>query len=117
MLNDAYAFTVESSYAAAHKKAIEENKIMMVFLSERGSNSCNTKLLQIIQNKKITKLIEEKAVFVVIMKDQKESYPIEMLYSRVYPTLFFLDTDELPHCRALHLEITNKEISNCLQSE
>jgi len=117
MVSYAYAFTIESSYAAAHKKAIEENKIIMVFLSERSSNYCNAKLLQIIQNKEITKLIEEKAVFVVVMKDQKESYPIEMLYSRVYPTLFFLDTDELPYCRALRSEIKNKEISDCLQGK
>ena len=39
--------------------------------------------------------VDDLFVSVLITKGQKETYPIEMLYTMTYPSVFFLDAQEL----------------------
>lgn len=105
---------IENNYEIAHKKAMKRDKILLVYLVKRDCLHCNTELMKIMQNKKLSELIEKKAVFVVINKEQKDSYPIEMLYVTEYPTLFFLDKYELFACKTLRTNIEIKEVKSCL---
>jgi len=56
-------------------------------------------------------------ISVFIIKNQKRSYPIEMLYSHEYPALFFLDENELFICDPISGNITptliRKELNKC----
>ena len=109
------AFVIENNYASAHRKAINTDKILLVYLIKKDCMHCNKELMKIMQNKKLAALIEKKTVYVIINKDQEESYPIEMLYTPHYPTLFFLDRYELFHCKTLEKNIEEKAIENCLE--
>ena len=112
-----YTFMIERSYTVAHIKAVKENKMLLVFLTKKECKYCNKELMKILQNKKLDKAIKNRALFVIIIKNQKESYPIEMLYSTRYPTLFLLDKYELSHCKALRGEMNPKQILDCLMKK
>jgi len=109
-----YAFRIESSYDKAHQKALKEHKILLVFLTKKGCDYCNKELQKILQNKMLNALIEKKAVFAIVRQGQKESYPIEMLYTKNYPALFFLNENELFTCKTLYT-LSSKEIIKCLK--
>jgi len=112
-----YAFRVESSYVVAHKKALKEDKILLVFLTKKSCLYCNSEFTKLLENVAIDKIIEKRAIFVIVMKNQKESYPIEMLFTREYPTLFFLDKHELFHCETLYGEMKVEKVLECIESK
>ena len=111
------AFIIESSYEVAHKKALKSNKTLIVFLTTQDCKHCNDALKKILMDKATSSLIEKNALFSIIHKGQKESYPIEMLFTLEYPTLFFLDKHELFSCDALVSHIDLKKLQKCLISE
>jgi len=51
----------------------------------------------------------------LVSKDQKSSYPIEMLYTFTYPTLFFLDNRELFICKPIRGEISPDKLKSYLE--
>lgn len=105
---------IESSYESAHKKALKEHKILIVFLTKESCPQCNTVLKKIIRDKEVASLIEREALFCIVTKGQKSSYPIEMLYTSEYPTLFFLDANELFNCNTLVGKVELSKIKECL---
>ncbi len=111
------SFILENSYSNAHQKAVQENKILMVYLTKKHSAACNKELFKIINSKKVSSLIEKYAVFVIVYQKQKESFPIEMLYTVQYPTLFFLDENELFRCKALRGHMKPSDIARCLKQK
>ena len=111
---NAGSFVIENSYDSAHKKAISTNKMLLVYLTKKNCVHCNRELMKIVQNKELSSLIDKKTVFVIVNEGQKESYPIELLYTREYPALFFLDKYELFNCKALEKVIEPKDIERCL---
>ncbi len=108
-------FTLESDYNRAHQKAMQSDKIFIIFLTEKECVACNKELMKIMNAKNVSSLIEKNAIFVVVYKEQKNTFPIEMLYTTQYPTLFFLDKNELFSCKALRGNIQPKELMNCLK--
>jgi len=116
-LSNLEAFVVESSYSDAHKKAIREDKILMVFLRKKSCSSCNDMLTSLFIDKKVRNLIGKRATFTIVTQGQKESYPIEMLFTTEYPALFFLDKHELFACDAIIGEINLKKLEECLNPE
>jgi len=83
------------SYDKAHQKALKEKKMLMVLLMEDNSKESNKVLHTTFINKEYIKKINEKFISVIVIKDQRQSYPIEMLYTMTYPALFFLNEEEL----------------------
>ncbi|WP_457746122.1 thioredoxin family protein [Sulfurimonas sp.] len=112
-----FAFSVDSSYNRAHQKAIKENKMLLVFLSKKECPHCNKELYKILNNEPLKAALSKRAVFVVVFKNQNESYPVEMLYTLEYPTLFFLDKYELFSCSAMRSEIEIKGLLECIESK
>ena len=84
-----------SDYDTAHQKALKQNKMLMILLLEDNSKKSIKILHSSFNNQSYIKQINDKFVSVVIIKGQKQSYPIEMLYTMTYPALFFLDKEEL----------------------
>ena len=109
-----FGFSIEKDYDTAHKKALAEEKILLVFLTKKRCSYCNKELQKLFADEETAALINEYAVFTVVTKGQKASYPIEMLYSDRYPSLFFLDKNELFTCEALRGVIAPKKIEECL---
>ncbi|WP_455756365.1 thioredoxin family protein [Sulfurimonas sp.] len=83
------------NYDKAHQKALKETKMLMVLLIEDNSKESIKVLHTTFTNKEYVKKINEKFISVIVIKNQKQSYPIEMLYTMTYPALFFLNEEEL----------------------
>ncbi len=83
------------SYDKARQEALKENKLLMVLLIEEECDLCQKMLRTTFINQPYINELNEKFVSVLITKGQKESYPIEMLYTMTYPSLFFLNSEEL----------------------
>lgn len=110
-----FALQIESSYESAHQKALKTKKILVVFITQKGCSECNKELLKLMQNSEVNAHLHERGYFVVVVQDQKETYPIEMLYSEVYPAVFFLNNEELFVCDTLQGEIEVSKLLKCLK--
>jgi len=110
------AFMLESSYEKAHIKALNTGKSLVVFLTKKNCQECNSELAKLMNDKDMSSAINKHAVFVIVQQGQKESYPIEMLYTIDYPALFILDKHELLQCNPFFAQFNVKEIVQCIAS-
>ena len=101
-------------YDKAHKVAIKENKPLMVLLIKKDSYESKVILKDIFMNQPYIDKINQNYISVIVTYKQKESYPIEMLYTDVFPSLFFLDKYELFISEPFRGDIT-KEMMESLQ--
>lgn len=108
------ALSIESDFESAHQKAVANKRDLIVFLTEKNSPRSNKVLQKILNNKEIVEYMEKKAIFVIVVA-KRDSYPIELLYTLEYPTLFFLDREELFFCEPLSGAITPKAFLECIK--
>ena len=86
--------------------------VLLVRKEKKG----DLKILQtLLSDENLCTLIKKKAVFAIIQKESKQSYPIELLYTTTYPALFVLDKNELFIHPPLMGEITAKQIEVLLR--
>ena len=102
-------------YESAYKQAIKEKKTLMVLLLDHKDSTCQEIIKTTFSHQSYIDKINKDYISVIVMKGQKESYPIEMLYTRTYPTLFFLDNKELFICEPLTGKITPDKLKNYLK--
>jgi len=100
------------SYDKAHKVALKENKSLMVLLIKKDSKKSKVVLRDIFMNQPYIDKINQEYICVIVAFKQKESYPIEMLYTDVYPSLFFLDKNELFIYEPFRGDITKEMMEN-----
>lgn len=102
------------NYEEAHKTALSQKRPLMVLLIDKKESRV---LQDLFMDQDYIKKINSELISVIIMKDQKESYPIEMLYTLQYPAIFFLDKNELMLCESLSGVISSdalrKHLSKC----
>jgi len=79
------------NYDKALQKARSEQKHLMVLLVKKECPSCNAIIKDYLMDQEYVKLLNQKFVSVIVTYEGRESYPIEMFYSRNFPTLFFVD--------------------------
>ncbi len=103
------------NFDKAHQAAIKESKKLMVLLIEKDCKSCQKVLKTTFINQPYIEEINDNFISVIVTKNQKESYPIEMLYTFTYPTLFFLDNRELFVCKPIRGEVTPDKLKNYLK--
>ena len=84
----------QGDYEKARLQALKTHKKLMVFLMEKECTKCTEMLRTTFQDQKYIQQINQDYISVLVLRDQKGSYPIELLYTLEYPTLFFLDTKE-----------------------
>ncbi len=96
----------QSNYDQAHSQALKESKNLMVLLIDPKDKETNRKIIMnTFMNQKYIDKIDEQYIAVLITKDQKISYPIESLFTVEYPTLFFINENNLFLCDALFGDI------------
>jgi len=95
-------------YEKAHQEALKQNKSLMVLLLIKSDDTLVEKLFI---NQNYVPSINENYITVVVKKDQEGSYPIELLYTLEYPTLFLLDKHELYSCEALRGEVNPERLN------
>lgn len=103
------------NFDKAHKQALKENKKLMVLLIEKDCKACQNTLKTTFINQSYIDKINDDFISVIVTKNQKESYPIEMLYTFTYPTLFFLDNRELFVYKPIRGEITPDRLKDRLK--
>jgi len=103
------------SFDKAHKKALKDNKKLMILLIKKDCKVCKEVIKTTFINQSYINNINKDFISVIVTKNQKESYPIEMLYTFTYPTLFFLDNKELFVCKPIRGEITPEKLKNHLK--
>ena len=80
-------------YDKALKQAQKEKKPMMVLLVKKDCNLCNEVLIKNFMNRDYINTLNEKYVAVMVTYEGKTSYPIELFYSTIFPTLFFVNSN------------------------
>ncbi len=103
------------NFDKAHQAAIKENKKLMVLLIEKDCKSSQESIKTTFINQPYIEEINDNFISVIVTKNQKESYPIEMLYTFTYPSLFFLDNRELFVCKPIRGEVTPDKLKNYLK--
>jgi len=78
------------SYNKALSQAKKEHKALLILLLKRGDNSKKV-VAKYFTNKEYVDRINQRSVAVILYFDDKTSYPIELLYTREFPTLFLLN--------------------------
>ncbi len=79
-------------YDKALQKAVQEHKPLMVLLVKDGSIACKNIIKNVLTNQPYIQALNEKYVAVIVTYEGRANYPIEMYYSQVFPTLFFVDS-------------------------
>jgi len=103
----------QGDFDKAHQRALKEGKNLMVLLIE--SKKHQDILKKSFMNKDNIKEINKNLISVLIIKDQKSSYPIEMLYTLEYPSLFMLNNRELFVCEPIRGGITPSRLKTYLK--
>jgi thioredoxin-related protein len=104
-----------ANFDKAHQQALKEKKNLMVLLIEKECVACVEALKDTFMNKKYIDKINNNFISVLITKGQKSSYPIEMLYTFEYPSLFFLDNTELFICEPIRGGVTPDKLDSYLE--
>ena len=79
-------------YDKAQKLAIQEQKLMMVLLVEEDCMPCNEMIKNVFMNHDYIDTLNQKVISVIVTKDSRISYPIELFYSTTFPILFLVDS-------------------------
>jgi len=82
------------NYDVAHQKALNENKPLLVFVVKKNDPLSSQIITNSFMNKKYVELINKNMVPVIVTYEGDLSYPIEMYYTTVFPTLFFVDSSK-----------------------
>ena len=81
-------------YSLAHKKALQEHKVLLVLVVKKNDALSSQIIKNSFMNKKYIDLMNNTMIPVIVTYDGVSSYPIEMYYTTVFPTLFFVDSQK-----------------------
>jgi len=90
-----------SNFDEAHHEAVRNSKKLMVLLIEENSPTNKKILINTFMNKEYIEKINKEYISILVVKNQKNTYPIELLYTIDYPSVFFLDNLEVYLCKPL----------------
>ena len=79
-------------YDKALQKAHKEHKPLLVLVVKHKDPFSNKIIKNYFMNHAYVDIINQKMVPVIVTYEGRSSYPIEMYYTSVFPTLFFVDT-------------------------
>jgi thioredoxin-related protein len=82
----------QGDYNKALKEAKEIKKPLMVLLIENNCSRCKSVIRDVFTNQPYIEKFNKKFISIIVNRDYKYSYPIELYYSNSYPTLFFVDS-------------------------
>ncbi len=82
------------NYDQAHQKAYDTHKPLLVLVVLKNSPSSNTTIKNILMNQQYVDTINDQMVAVIVTYEGSENYPVEMYYTTVFPTLFFVDAQK-----------------------
>ena len=105
----------QSNFDKAHQRALKEHKNLLVLLIEKNSLESQEVLRTTFMNQAYISRLNREFIAILVTKGQKKSYPIEMLYTFTYPSLFFLDSHELFVHEPIRGNINPKRVKSALK--
>ncbi len=99
------------NYDVAHQKALKEHKPLLVLVVRKNDPLSSQIIKNSFMDQDYVDDINSKMVPVIVTYEGVLSYPIEMYYTTVFPTLFFVDSQrELFLREPLYGENITKEV-------
>ncbi len=80
-------------YDSAHQKALKEHKPLLVLVVKKRDPLSSKVIQNSFMDQKYVDRINEKMIPVIVTYEGVLSYPIEMYYTTIFPTLFFVDSN------------------------
>jgi len=80
------------NYDVAHQKALKEHKPLLVLVVKKNNSLSSQIIKNVFMDRDYVDKINGKMVPVIVTYEGVLSYPIEMYYTMVFPTLFFVDS-------------------------
>jgi len=80
------------NYDVAHQKALKEHKPLLVLVVKKNNSLSSQIIKNVFMDRDYVDAINSKMVPVIVTYEGTLSYPIEMYYTTVFPTLFFVDS-------------------------
>jgi hypothetical protein len=78
-------------YDAALQRAISEYKPLLVLVVKKDDSSSKI-IQQALMDQPYIEKLDKQFISVIVTYEGAQSYPIEMYYTTVFPTLFFVDS-------------------------
>ena len=104
----------QGDYAKALQQAREENKVLMVLLIKNNCKECKDLVRDLFVDKPYVERLNKETIAVIVNIDNKYSFPIEMYWSKRYPTLFFVNSSNEVFFHEPLTNITQKDIEDIL---
>ena len=82
------------NYDVAHQKALKEHKSLLVLVVKKNDPLSSQIIKNAFMDQDYVDVIDSKMVPVIVTYEGVLSYPIEMYYTTVFPTLFFVDSSK-----------------------
>ena len=82
------------SFESALRASQSAKRPIFVVLVERDCDECRRLFVETLMQERIVRLVSEKTVPVIVTREN-EDYPIELLYTLEYPTIFLLSPEEV----------------------
>ena len=79
-------------YNTALQKAHQKHKPLWVLVVKKDSPHTGKIIKNIFMNQEYVEYINENMIPVIVTYEGRLSYPIEMYYTTIFPTLFFVDS-------------------------
>ena len=99
------------NYDVAHQKALTEHKPLLVLVVKKNDPLSSHIIKNSFMDQDYVDDINSKMVPVIVTYDGALSYPIEMYYTTIFPTLFFVDSSKETFLREpLYGEEISKEV-------
>ncbi len=96
------------NYDTSRQRARKEHKALLVLLVKKHSPNTSKLIHDVFMDQPYVAKINTRMVPVIVTYEGELSYPIEMYYSRVFPTLFFVDSSREV---SLHTPLYGNEIN------
>lgn len=80
------------NYDSAHRKALKENKPLLVLVVKKSDPLSSKIIKNSFMHTKYVETVNKYMVPVIVTYEGALSYPVEMYYTTVFPTLFFVDS-------------------------
>ena len=80
------------NYNKALQKSHQEHKPLLVLVVKQDSPLVKKIIKNVFMNQKYVEQINQNMIPVIVTYEGRLSYPIEMYYTTVFPTLFFVDS-------------------------
>jgi len=82
------------NYDVAYQKALKEHKPLLVLVVKKNNPLSSQIIKNSFMDQDYVDVINAKMVPVIVIYEGVLSYPIEMYYTTVFPTLFFVDSSK-----------------------